>query len=69
MFAHGMIASGGWYVLFLLGGPIFAWQGIAWLVGWGLVAPILLYPSFIGTKARAPQSARAGPEEGRSCDA
>ena len=51
MFAQGffgMIALGGWYVLFLLGAPIFAWQGIAWLVGWGLIAPLALYPSFKG---------------------
>jgi len=51
MFAQGvfgMIALGGWYVLFLFGLPVFALPGIAWLVGWGLVAPLLFYPSFKG---------------------
>ena len=51
MFAQGFfgfVALGGWYVLFLAGVPAFGWQGVAWLVGWGLIAPIALYPSFKG---------------------
>lgn len=51
MFAQGffgLVALGGWYVLLLLGAPAFGWPGIAWLVGWGLIAPIALYPSFKG---------------------
>lgn len=51
MFAQGffgLIALGGWYILFLAGAPIFGWQGIAWLVGWGMIAPLVFYPSFKG---------------------
>lgn len=51
MFAQGifgMVALGGWYVLFLIGLPMLGPQGIAWLAGWGIAAPIVFYPSIKG---------------------
>lgn len=51
MFAQGifgLIALGGWYVLFLRGVPMRSALSLGWLVGWGLLAPILLYPSVKG---------------------
>lgn len=51
MFAQGvfgLLALGGWYVLFLLGVRLWDWRGLAWLIGWGIAAPIALYPSFKG---------------------
>lgn len=51
MFAQGffgLVALGGWYVLFLMGVPLLDWRGYAWLFGWGILAPVALYPSFKG---------------------
>lgn len=51
MFAQGFfgfVALFGWYVMFLLGVGFLDWRGLAWLLGWGALAPILFYPSFKG---------------------
>lgn len=51
MFAQGLfglLGLGGWYLLVLAGMGVDDKRGIAWLVGVGLLLPILLYPSFKG---------------------
>ena len=51
MFAQGgfsTVALGGWFVLFLLGHGMYDAGPLAWLIGWGIVAPLLLYRNFKG---------------------
>lgn len=51
MFAQGffgLVALGGWYLLLLAGMGPSDWRGIVWLIAWGVVAPLVAYPSFKG---------------------